>query len=70
MAPSPGRVLDWLAKTMPEIVAVSGTSAGAMNAAALAAGHAQGAAGGARARSKFWHSTAQWRRSGPDAARR
>ena len=43
-----------------EIAAVSGTSAGAMNAAALAAGHAQGGRQGARrALDKFWHSTAQ-----------
>jgi NTE family protein len=42
------------------IEAVSGTSAGAMNAAALAAGHAQGGREGARrALDRFWTSTAE-----------
>ena len=53
-------VLDRLLEAGIRIDGISGTSAGAMNAAALAAGHAQGGRQGARrALDKFWHSTAQ-----------
>ena len=43
-----------------EIEAISGTSAGAMNAAALAAGHTQGGREGARqALDRFWYTTSE-----------
>jgi NTE family protein len=43
-----------------QIEGISGTSAGAMNAAALVCGHAKGAADGARAAlENFWHRVSQ-----------
>ena len=46
---------DWL-----KIEAISGTSAGAMNAAVLAHGHATGGAEGARAAlESFWHAVSK-----------
>jgi NTE family protein len=60
-------VLDWLLENTPvEIDAISGTSAGAMNAVALVAGYEMGGPDGAReVLEKYWKAVSRASRSSP-----
>jgi NTE family protein len=71
MAPSPGGFDRLLEDELIEIEGISGTSAGAMNAAALAQGFVRGGKAGARkALDAFWRRIASYSTFGPIRRRR